>query len=214
MNKLIGLYGGLFDPIHLGHLRPIYELLDQLPLHHVRFIPCASPPHKAAPLFSIHQRIQLLKAAILGEKKFIIDSREQQRQGPSYTIDTLRSIHHENPKNSLCLIIGSDAFNQITSWFEWQQLLDYSHIIITLRPQQQLSTQGEVKNLLNQYLEKDTKQLTKSTHGHIITQQVTQLDISSTYLRQLILQKKSTRYLVPDNVHEMIQQLTYNKKTH
>ncbi len=126
---MIGIFGGTFDPIHLGHLRTALEVKQALQLEHVRFIPCFSPPHRAAPQADAQQRLALLRAALEQQDDFVIDTREIQRGGPSYMIDTLQSLHAEYPQQTLCLIIGMDAFYYFDTWQAYMQILDVAHVV-------------------------------------------------------------------------------------
>ncbi len=87
---MIGIFGGTFDPVHIGHLRPVLEVLEDLALDELRLLPCHVPPHRAAPVASPMQRLAMLEAAIQGEPDLKVDDRELRRAGPSYTVDTLK----------------------------------------------------------------------------------------------------------------------------
>ena len=130
MLESIGLLGGTFDPIHFGHLRLAQELATQLHFDKVHFIPSANPPHKTHPQVSAQHRAQMVQLAISDNPLFICDTRELNRNGASYTVDTLISLREEvGYKVSLCLIMGSDAFMRLNTWVRWQDLLNYCHII-------------------------------------------------------------------------------------
>src|SRR6185369_4102687 len=104
----IGIFGGTFDPIHYGHLRTALELQQTLDFERVHFVPVATPPHQKIPISDGALRMRLVEAAIEGEPQFVADPRELERQGPSYTIDTLASFRKEFPQQPLCLLIGMD----------------------------------------------------------------------------------------------------------
>ena len=111
MPRMIGIYGGTFDPIHYGHLRPALDVLQQTGLDEVRFIPNRAPPHRESPVLSDQQRAELVQLAIADTPEFVLDERELKREGPSYMVDTLQSLKDEFPEDTLCLIMGMDAFN-------------------------------------------------------------------------------------------------------
>ncbi len=106
----IGIFGGTFDPIHFGHLRPAFELSQALKLAEVRFLPAGNPPHRQTTLASAEVRLAMVKAAVAGEKRFVVDDREVRRTGASYSVDTLTELRAEFPDRSLCLMLGMDAF--------------------------------------------------------------------------------------------------------
>ena len=107
---MIGIFGGTFDPVHYGHIKPALSVKQALNLTQLRFIPNRLPPHRAAPWLSAEQRLQLLKAALQDYADVVIDERELNRAGPSYMVDTLGSLKQEFPDESLCLIIGMDCW--------------------------------------------------------------------------------------------------------
>jgi nicotinate-nucleotide adenylyltransferase len=207
--KLIGLLGGTFNPIHFGHLRMAQELADALNLAEIRFIPSANPPHKAAPIVSAQQRAEMVQLAIADNPLFKLDTRELNRQGASYTIDTLISLREELGEIcSLCLIMGSDAFSKLDSWHRWDELLNYCHIVLVQRPDSQ--TQQKISDqltafLTNHYTE-NSNDLTEKSAGYIHMQHITAQDISATKIREMLATGKSTQYLVPDKVLAFIKQ--------
>jgi len=131
-NMSVALFGGTFNPIHNGHLRIAVELAEQLDVESLRMIPCALPPHREALTVSAEQRLQMLKAAIENQPRLVADEIELQRQGPSYTIDTLRQVRAEITSDTpLYLCLGMDVLATIDSWHQWQQLTDYCHLVIS-----------------------------------------------------------------------------------
>lgn len=144
--RLVGLLGGTFNPIHYGHLRMAQELANGLGMDEVKFIPSANPPHKDSVTVSAEHRATMVKLAIADNPLFTLDKRELERQGTSYTIDTLISLREELGNNTaLCLMMGSDAFIKLNTWHRWQALLDYAHIILVQRPNP-LRTKANRKN--------------------------------------------------------------------
>lgn len=213
---VIGLSGGTFNPIHFGHLRMAQELAASLQLSQVRFIPAATPPHKAQPEVSAAHRAAMVALAIAGNPLFSLDQREMSRAGPSYTIDTLLSLRAElGMEVSLVLLLGSDAFSQFNRWHRWQEIIQLCHIALAQRPGAAIAAsttspyqEGLNKELgsllLNHYSENRTD-LQRSAAGCISMQQLTALDISSTAIRAALQQKQSARYLLPDSVIDYIQ---------
>ena len=114
--KTIGIMGGKFDPIHYGHLRTGYELMQAVGMDELRFIPAGDPPHKSNTIANAQQRHRMVELAVADQKGFIADDREVKRAGASYTVLTLESLREEFPEASLCLILGMDAFLGLPQW--------------------------------------------------------------------------------------------------
>ena len=201
--QLIGLLGGTFNPIHNGHLRLAQELADALNFSEVRFIPSANPPHKTAPKISAQHRAAMVQLAITDHSLFKLDTRELDRAGASYTIDTVISLQEElGGSVALCLMMGSDAFSKLNTWHRWQALIDYCHIILVQRPASatQPKLADELSVLLHNHYTENISDLTTENAGYIHMQKITALDITSTNIRAQLAAGLSPRYLMPDNV--------------
>lgn len=206
---MIGIFGGTFDPVHFGHLRPALEVQQVLGLQEVRFIPAGQPPHRAGPVASASQRLAMLNAAIADQPGFVVDERELQRPGPSYMVDTLTSLRSELGTEPLCLILGYDAFLGLTSWHQWRRLLELAHLVITHRPGwEQDCLEQELQTLLQQHAMTATELPMVSAGGTTLVE-VTQLDISATRIRQQISAGQDIRYLLPDAVYAMIREQNF-----
>ena len=199
--KLIGVNGGTFDPIHYGHLRPALEVQQQLGLDQVLFVPCYQPVHRATPQVSAEQRCAMIELAIENQPRFALEKIEIERGGPSYMVDTLASLKHRMPDASFVLMMGSDAFAKFDSWQNWQGILQLANLVVMHRPGEKMPTEGEVGKI---YQTHQVARLTE-TSGQIIDLVVTQLDISSTRVRQQIKDGNSADYLLPPNVMAFIQ---------
>ena len=127
-------YGGTFDPVHNGHLAIAAAARDELECA-VRLMPAADPPHRAAPGANALQRARMLELAVMDEPGLVVDRRELLREGPSYTIDTLRQLRAElGPDQPLALLVGADSFVGLPNWHEWWELFAYTHFIVAQRP--------------------------------------------------------------------------------
>ena len=204
---MIGIFGGTFDPIHYGHLRTALDVQQYLSLDEVRFIPCGEPAHRNKPIAEPLQRLAMVRAAIAGQEKFTLDDREIRRQGPSYMVDTLASLKEDFKDKSLCLILGTDAFNGLEQWYQWQKIFEFANIVIMQRP----AVNGQVelnKRLLAQLKDRfvDADDLKRKQNGSICFVPVTQLDISATAIRQQWQQGKNIQFFLPDTVLTLIQQ--------
>jgi nicotinate-nucleotide adenylyltransferase len=201
---MIAIFGGTFDPVHYGHLRPALELLQELPLRELRFVPCSVPPHREAPQAGAELRVAMLRAALEGQPGLVLDERELQRPGPSYTVDTLRSLREELGAVPLCLVIGGDAFRGLATWHRWEDLIELAHLIVMRRPGWEAPAEGPVAALYAQRRTDSAAALAQSPAGRILAWPVTQLDISASRIRRDIGLGKSPRYLLPDAVWELI----------
>lgn len=132
--RRIGIFGGSFNPVHLGHTLAADSVCDQLALDEIRFIPAAHSPFKARPQIDDHHRIELLKLATRGNPALKIDLREMNTPGPSYTINTLRSITSDHPNDQLYLLIGMDAWPDFERWKDWTSILELCHLLVMTRP--------------------------------------------------------------------------------
>lgn len=201
MSKLIGILGGTFDPIHFGHLRPALDILQQVGLDEVRFIPNRQPPHREMPFLNNQIRAELVQLAIADMPGFILDERELLRHGPSYMVDTLASLKADFPADTLCLIMGQDAFNYLPQWHQWQNILELCHIIVSQRPASKWVENPALPKMTDQ-----VQRLILRPHGQILLQSVTQLDISSSQIRHYLSTGQSTHYLLPETVREKLEQ--------
>ncbi|MFI3187531.1 MAG: nicotinate-nucleotide adenylyltransferase [Methylococcaceae bacterium] len=205
---MIGIFGGTFDPVHYGHLRSALEVKDSFGLDEVRLIPCANPPHRELPAVTAAMRLQMLELAIKNQPGLTIDTRELDRHTlseltPSYMVDTLKSLRQDFKDESLLLFIGSDAFEHLTGWHQWQQLFDYAHLVVLTRPGFEI--QG-LDDFFRARLAKNIKALAQQPAGKLFFSAVTQLDISATAIRSMIAKKQNPGFLLPDAVIEYIKQ--------
>ncbi len=200
----IGILGGTFDPIHYGHLRTAFELLQTLDFDEVRFVPCGDPPHRGETLAPAALRLDMVRLATRDEPRFVVDDRELRRDGPSYSVDTLASFREEFPDRSLCLITGMDAFLGLPTWHRWGEILDFAHIIVAHRPGWQAPGDGALGELLGQRRTRSADELRDGLHGSVHIHAVTQLEIASTGIRSLVADGYDPRYLMPDAVREVI----------
>ena len=196
----IGILGGTFDPIHIGHLRPAIEARDALGLAEVRLLPNHIPPHRANPFCSSEQRLAMVALAAAENPGFVVDERELQRDKPSYTIDTLELMRAEMAAyDQLFLLLGWDAFCGLPTWHRWEELLQHCHILVLQRPDADSEPPDALRNLLAARSVSDPLAL-KGASGQIAFVWQTPLAVSATQIRQLLASGKSVRYLVPDAV--------------
>jgi len=201
----IGIFGGTFDPVHYGHLRPALEMQQDLQLSEVRFIPCRVSPHKTAPKVSVEHRLAMLQLALEDLEGMSVDQRELHRGGPSYMVDTLTSLREELGERPICLIVGMDAFAGIHRWHRWRELLRLAHLVVASRPGAEVPLRGVPGDLLQHFSTRQPRRLLEKPSGVVLLHPVTQLDISATQLRRLALKNGDLRFLTPEKVRNYIE---------
>lgn len=200
----IGVLGGTFDPIHVGHLRLAIEMRELLSLDTVHLIPARKPPHRDRPYTDPSTRFRMLHAAAADAPELYVDDRELRREGPSYTVDTLESLAKEDSDRALCLILGMDAFSGINTWHRWREILKLAHICVANRPGADPPQGGEVAEVLAEHRIEHPADLHRFTNGHIFIQEIPLLDISASRVRSRVSCGLSSQYLVPEPVREII----------
>ena len=197
---MIGILGGTFDPVHFGHLRPALEIRQALGLDEIRLLPARMPPHREQPVASPEQRLAMLQAAIIGHDDFVIDTRELERPGPSYMIDTLQSLRDEFSSRTLCLLLGVDAYAGLASWRRWRELHDYCHMVVMMRPGTEVPQTGVTGEFTRRHRAAKPGMLRQQSSGLVCLQTVSQLEISATAIRALIARGEDASFLLPDRV--------------
>ncbi|KGT87967.1 nicotinate-nucleotide adenylyltransferase [Enterobacter cancerogenus] len=206
MSKLYALFGGTFDPIHFGHLRPVEALAQQVGLKKVTLLPNNVPPHRAQPEASARQRVEMLRCAIATRPLFDIDTRELERDTPSWTVATLEALRAERgAEQPLGFIIGQDSLLTLAKWHRWQDLLSLCHLLVCQRPgyATQMET-PEMQQWLDAHRAQHAEQLHQAPAGHIWLADTPLFDISATEIRQRRHLGQSCTDLLPDAVIDYI----------
>jgi nicotinate-nucleotide adenylyltransferase len=181
-------------------------MLQALELDEVRFIPCGDPPHRGTTFANAELRFRMVDVAIAGQNGFVSDDRELRRDGPSYSIDTLLGLRGEFPDRSLGLIVGMDAFLGLPKWHRWDEILEVAHIVVAHRPGWKAPDIGPLGDLITEHGTHRVDDLHETTHGHIHIHAVTQLEIASTEIRDLVAAGRDPRFLMPDAVSSVIEE--------
>lgn len=206
----IGLFGGTFDPIHYGHLRPAVEMAENFSLQTLYLLPNHRPAHRGPTDASTSQRIRMLKLAINGAEKLAIDSREAQREKASYTIDSLSEIHNEHPQATLLFFMGMDAFAEFDTWHKWESILTLANLVVINRPG--ASHSGFSQDLVRRQQKMNGVRIMNGGTGVIEQFDVTQLHISATDIRRRVANNQTVRFLLPERVSEYIVQKQLYRK--
>lgn len=209
MSDTIGIFGGAFDPVHKGHVSSIIELKDKLDFSELKIIPCNIPAQKEKTVASNSERLKMLKLAFEEFDNINIDSYELDKKGISYTVDTLEAITKKSKVGQhLTLIMGLDAFINLTSWKNYERILELSSILILRRPNYVLK-----KNYLAQFEREltDDLEIFLNSKGKIIFFTLTQLEISSTEIKKAIKNNKSCEDYLDKKVLEFINEKSIYK---
>lgn len=207
--KKIGIFGGTFNPIHLGHLRSAEEIREMFHLSQVIFVPSSDPPHKnKKAILPGSVRVRMVRLAIAEHPHFTLSELELNRSGKSYSVETLAAFRRLfGKRSSLYFIVGLDAFLEIETWMKYSALFELCHFIIMTRP-------GFGKNFSRRHLPIELAEAfcydsRKNAYTHssgygLFPREITALDISSTQIRNLLRKGRSIKYLVPAAVEEFI----------
>ena len=203
----IGILGGTFDPIHLGHIKPAKQLLHWLGLKQIVLMPAHIPPHKTAPSALPAQRAQMVKLVCQQESAFTCDERELKRTTPSFTLDTLLEIKHQHPHQRIFFIVGMDSLLTFTQWHKWQEILTLCHLVVNTRPGYALSNMSAAtQQLLARHQVTDVNQMKQHMAGNIIFSPDYHCNISSTQIRQQLKSSTYCQHLLPEPVLSYIRQ--------
>ncbi|ROR34866.1 nicotinate-nucleotide adenylyltransferase [Inmirania thermothiophila] len=201
---MIGLLGGTFDPVHVGHLRAALEAREALGLEAVRLIPNARPPHRGLPAAPAPARLAMVRLACAGEPGLAADGRELARAGPSYTVDTLISLRRElGARRPLCLLLGADAARGLASWHRWRELFALAHLVVLRRPGQ-AAWEGAAGAELAARRADGAAALAAAPAGRVLELEIPLLEVSASDIRRRIAAGRSVRFLVPDPVLDYI----------
>lgn len=181
----VAILGGTFDPVHYGHLRLAADVRAALQLAEVRLVPAADPPHRNRTQASAADRVAMLELAVREFAGLVVDLREIERGGKSYTVDTLAGLRAEMPERPIALLVGADAFRGFPSWHRWNELFTLAHVVVVPRPGVPLE-QGLPAGLEHEWrtrLTADPQALRERAAGAIFVQPVSAQPISSSEIR-------------------------------
>jgi nicotinate-nucleotide adenylyltransferase len=200
MSRSIGIFGGTFDPVHLGHITLAQDLKHHLHLDEMYLLPCRLPPHRTLPSASDTDRLRMLQLAS-ANTSLQIDERELKRDGPSYTVDTLKELRNQYGADcTIVLCLGIDAFASLATWHQWQLIPELAHIAVAQRPDFAAAFDNTITRLLKQRETKTPADLTGQPSGKIYLTQLSQIPVSSTTIRHMLAtqQRQTIPTLNPD----------------
>ena len=204
--RTLAIFGGTFDPVHIGHLRMALELKQHLQLDEMRLMPCHLPPHREAPGVTSEHRAAMARLAVADCAELSVDERELRREKTSYTLDTLIELRAElGDEVSLCMAMGMDSLVNLHTWHRWTELLDYCHILVAARPGWTLPENGDVAALLKR-CEGNIEALREHSCGSIVVETLRLLPVSATEIRAQISAGESPQFLLPEAVWRYIRE--------
>ena len=208
---MIGILGGTFDPIHLGHLHIASQVTTRLGLQQLQFMPCAQPVHRDRPRASAAQRCCMIELAIEEQPVFVLNDLELQRGGPSYSIDSLREIRRQNARRqdrqSLVLILGADAFNGFANWKSPDQILELAHLVVCGRPGVEIDNA-----IFGDHRVEASGELASRRAGGILALAVDAIDCSSSRVRRALEMGKTPRQYLTTKVADYIDEHNLYRK--
>jgi nicotinate-nucleotide adenylyltransferase len=198
--RLRAIFGGTFDPVHLGHLGAAREVHAALAPDTFHFLPAGQPPHRTGTHAPPEQRLRMLELALANDPGLEIDTRELDRPGPSFMVDTLASLREAYPEDALALIVGQDALNGLDRWHEWHRLPELAHLVVMTRPGESADYGEQLARELQPRTVTGPDALRQKRAGALLPLAVTPRPISSTVIRDRIDDPVALRRLVPDDV--------------
>lgn len=196
---LLLLYGGTFDPVHEGHIATARSARDALRTA-VHLMPAADPPHRTPPGATAQHRVRMLELAVAGEPGLLVDRRELEREGRSYTVDTLRALRRSTGDlRPVALLVGADSFAGLPQWKEWEALLELAHFVVAERPGHSLdrALPRALAERIAACIATDAAELRASPSGRVLRLRQPPVDASATQVRALIERGGDWQALVP-----------------
>lgn len=205
--KPLVIFGGTFDPVHLGHLRTALELAEWLGVDAIDLVPSRDPVHKTGTAASAQHRIAMLQDSVAAEPRLRVNPIEINSPRESYSIYTLEQLRSDiGPQRPLLMVMGMDAFLGLPSWHQWQRLLELASILVVSRPGYHPEFPADLQAIASAARVGSAEQLLAQPCGRVLFYELTPLGISATQIRELIAGGRSPRYLLPDSVWHYIQE--------
>lgn len=220
MNRLlervprVAMFGGTFDPVHLGHLRSAVELREALALDRVHMVPASAPPLRGEPRVAPEQRLTLLRLGIGDTPGLVADPRELQRDGPSWSADTLASLRAEyGDRARLVMALGHDAFLRLARWRDPARLFALANLVVMDRPDHASALPAELEALIDGRAVDDAAALMARPAGGLLYLSLpSRMAISATEVRRRLAAGRSVRYLLPEAVERhLVEQGLYRE---
>jgi len=200
---MIGIYGGSFDPVHLGHLQTATSIKNELSIDRLFMLPCFMPVHKNSLNYTSKQRLQMLDLAIKEFNSLEIDTREILRGGNSFMIDTLLDLKESFKDESICLVIGMDSFINFKTWKNWDEFSKLVHLAVLPR----IGDQPISKTLTTFETVENIDKLESNPSGHLYFSNSKMIDISSSAIRGKIAANQNLDNLLPISIINFLKKI-------
>ena len=204
MAQRIGILGGSFNPVHNAHLRLAVEAAEQAGLDRVDLVPAAKPPHKQdTNLLPFSERCRHLELVLQDRPLFSLNRLEGRREGPSYTVDTLREYRQSSPEDAICFILGADEFLHLPNWHRWELIPELANLVVASREKE---SHQAIRTFIADWFPSARNREGESpcwellNGGSLQMIEMPSLDISSTMIRDRLDRGKSLAWLVPEVV--------------
>lgn len=209
MTSRLGVYGGMFDPVHNGHVDAARFAVSLLKLDRLLLVPCANPNHRDPATASSEHRLRMLAMAIADYRKLEIDAREIERGGVSYAVDTLAELRQEGESRGeavkLVFVLGLDAFNTLPSWHQWHRIFELAHLLVLHRGGAELNEETAAETELATRRVSDPEELFAADSGRIYFAQDFDYILSSTEVRSSLRANDSTEHMLDEKVRLYIE---------
>lgn len=202
--KKIGIFGGTFDPIHIGHLRVAGEFATAFGLDKVLMMVAATPPHRDRPVASPEDRIRMVQLAVRELPGLEASDLELVRKGPSFTLDTVKEVRESAGGALVWMALGGDAYALINSWYHPEEVLTQIHLVVLTRPGYSVDLMAPLPKIISDSYTINGDIYVRDSGATLRTQQVTPLDISSSMVRKAVSEGDSIRDLVTVEVLQYI----------
>jgi len=204
MSSRLGIFGGMFDPVHKGHVAAARFAVESLDLDLLKMVPCHKPNHREQRQLSAQHRLKMLDLALHSENKLAVDDCEIRRGGVSYAVDTVAEMRAGGNWDQIVFVLGADALNGLPQWHEWRALLQACHLFVLGRQSQSIDADVALEIGLKQRRVAKPEQLFEADAGRIFLAEDFDVELSSTQVREVLTKGGEAAPLLNAQVHEYI----------
>ena len=204
MTSRLGIFGGMFDPVHKGHVAAARFAVESLDLDLLKMVPCHKPNHREQRQLSAQHRLKMLDLALHSENKLAVDDCEIRRGGVSYAVDTVAEMRAGGNWDQIVFVLGADALNGLPQWHEWRTLLQACHLFVLGRQSQSIDADVALEIGLEQRRVARPEQLFEADAGRIFLAEDFDVELSSTQVREVLTKGGEAVPLLNAQVHEYI----------
>lgn len=216
MTRMVGIMGGMFDPVHMGHLQAATAARQLCQLAEVVLVPCGNPVHRSKAQASSEQRCDMLRLAIADKHWLRLDTRECDSESLSRTYDTLLAFRGSCPEAILHFILGMDAFQNFSTWYRWQDIFELAHLLVLTRPGYELDIPTSNAELMEQFRKRtttDVAELATFGVGKIMLLEAETSELASTQIKTMLQSGLAVQDLLPEGVAQYIKSKQLYRET-